>query len=563
MKTAKHGHHIGAAALFAASMFGANTVLASVEINASPTKKMNCTGGICTPTAKNAVLNTTDLANMLATGDVKVVTGNGAVTITVSGPFTWTSTHRLTLDAYYNVSFRAPVEVAGTGAVTIVTNDGGTGGDLLFFPGGTLDFWDTNSSLTINGNGYALVGDVKTLASDIAATPSGNFALARNYDASPDGAYANSPIAASFSGAFDGLGHAIAKLKLALAQKKPVADAGLFSNIAAGGAVRDLLLQDFIYGVKIRAHSNRIGLLAGDNAGTIANVAVTGGTINFPDPTSNTACSGGIAGLNSGTIVKVSVQTTKILACNAGGISSENDGTIVSSYADATIVTDPGKSAGGIAATNVGTISLSSSSGKVKVENGFSGDYSGGFGGGIAGGNYGTIERSFTTASVYGGSAYAGETRQNYPYAGGLAAINAGTIHDSYAMSDTALTDRHNLFAAVGGLIGVTFSGSQTVSSYSTGHVRCKGCSSTDNAGGLLGIDSGMTVATSYWDLSTSGITNPANGAGSPPNDPGITGLSDAQLKSGLPAGFDPSIWAQSPSINSGYPYLIANPPPG
>jgi len=45
-------------------------------------------------------------------------------------------------------------------------------------------------------------------------------------------------------------------------------------------------------------------------------------------------------------------------------------------------------------------------------------------------------------------------------------------------------------------------------------------------------------------------------------DDPGITGLTDAQLKSGLPTGFDPSVWAQSPSINNGYPYLIANPPP-
>ena len=42
---------------------------------------MRCTGGVCTPTTANAVLNTTDLANMLATSDVNVVTSNGAVTI--------------------------------------------------------------------------------------------------------------------------------------------------------------------------------------------------------------------------------------------------------------------------------------------------------------------------------------------------------------------------------------------------------------------------------------------------------------------------------------------------
>jgi hypothetical protein len=34
-------------------------------------------------------------------------------------------------------------------------------------------------------------------------------------------------------------------------------------------------------------------------------------------------------------------------------------------------------------------------------------------------------------------------------------------------------------------------------------------------------------------------------------------------MKSGLPDGFDPAIWASDPNINGGYPYLIANPPPG
>lgn len=52
-----------------------------------------------------------------------------------------------------------------------------------------------------------------------------------------------------------------------------------------------------------------------------------------------------------------------------------------------------------------------------------------------------------------------------------------------------------------------------------------------------------------------------ARGAGDAPNDPGITGIGDAQLKSGLPDGFDPAVWAESASTNGGYPYLRANPP--
>ena len=61
-----------------------------------------------------------------------------------------------------------------------------------------------------------------------------------------------------------------------------------------------------------------------------------------------------------------------------------------------------------------------------------------------------------------------------------------------------------------------------------------------------------------YWDTDTSG-TDQGTGRG---NKNGITGLNSAELQSGLPNGFDPTIWAQNPKINNGFPYLIANPPP-
>jgi hypothetical protein len=82
-------------------------------------------------------------------------------------------------------------------------------------------------------------------------------------------------------------------------------------------------------------------------------------------------------------------------------------------------------------------------------------------------------------------------------------------------------------------------------------------------AGGLLGKDRAKAgkISNTYWDFDTSGINDPSRGAGDPENDPGITGLSDAQLKSGLPEGFDPKSWGQSVSTNNGYPYLLDNPP--
>jgi hypothetical protein len=33
-------------------------------------------------------------------------------------------------------------------------------------------------------------------------------------------------------------------------------------------------------------------------------------------------------------------------------------------------------------------------------------------------------------------------------------------------------------------------------------------------------------------------------------------------LSSGLPPGFDKKLWKENDGINSGFPYLIANPPP-
>ena len=61
--------------------------------------------------------------------------------------------------------------------------------------------------------------------------------------------------------------------------------------------------------------------------------------------------------------------------------------------------------------------------------------------------------------------------------------------------------------------------------------------------------------------MDTTRVTNPAEGVCNVPNYPGITGLSDAQMKAALPAGFSPSVWGLNPSINNGYPYLLANPP--
>jgi hypothetical protein len=95
-------------------------------------------------------------------------------------------------DAYHSIAFNKSLSVAGSGALTLTTNDGGTDGEYAFFGKAHATFFDLNSSLVVNGTSYTLVSNIATLASDIANDPSGHYALANDYDASQDGTYSAS-----------------------------------------------------------------------------------------------------------------------------------------------------------------------------------------------------------------------------------------------------------------------------------------------------------------------------------------------------------------------------------
>jgi hypothetical protein len=340
---------------------------ASVEITAGATKNMTCSAGVCSPTAKKAVLNATDLANMLADGDVKITTGAGAVTITVAAPFSWTSTSRLTFDAIYNVTFRAPVTVAGKGAVTITYNDGGTGGDLIFFTGAKLDFLDTASSLIINDKSYILVSDLRQLEAGIKHNHAGKFALNEDYDASADGTYAASPIQAPLQGIFEGLGHSIENLSIVTPSAGGVAYVGLFAELGRG-TIRNVGLTNFSIdvhsdsGTRFSGYLGALVALNGQRKGTgsIRN-AYAGGTI------STNAIGGYVGGL---------------LGIN--GSAAGTVGSVVNSHCDCKIVFAEGSGSytGGLVGYNVGLISNSSANVDI------AGDVPAG---GLVGANYGHV----------------------------------------------------------------------------------------------------------------------------------------------------------------------------
>ena len=505
------------------SWMAAGSAHATLVVSGKATKHVSCSAGVCTATAISAVMNVSDLTTMLASSDVTLVSGSTAKDIEVKAAFSWTSAHRLTLDSYQAIAVDKPVTVAGTGALTLKANDGGTGGNFLTQSPGRIAFWDTSSSLIINGINYVLVADIATLANDVASDYRGHYALADNYDAAADGVYANSPVLERLNGTFEGLGNRISHLSVVLPQPGRQ-NIGLFSEIY-GGTVENLTMTNST--VENLGRNHRTGILVAYNLGTVRNVHV-GGKIVVRDISKV----GGLVGFNLGTIV-LSSSAGVVDAGNgsvAGGLVGESEGQILVSHSTTKVSisarnfsTTTGRGAGGLVGLDGGTISESWASGDVS----------------ISGGDAGQV----TEAGGLIGASLSGAT---------------ATVSNSYSTGTATVS-----MGGVGGFIGGGFFGSNAtiglVDCYSVG-VPSGTPSST--VGGFIGeADMSEPISNVYWDLDTSGVSDPSQGAGNISNFPGISGLTDAQLKSGLPAGFDPGIWGQNPSINNGYPYLIANPP--
>jgi hypothetical protein len=476
LRVAKNIGHLAAASALVA-IGAASPTRAAVVISSGATKNIACASGVCTPTAKFAVLNVGQLESLLASGKVKVTTGGArASDITVTAALSWASSNRLALTAYRSITINRAVAVNGTGALLLVTNNGGTGGTLSFGRTGQISFLSTANNLTINGVAYTLVADTTTLASDIASNPGGDFALASDYNATGNPSF----VITTFTGSFEGLGNAISNLSLVASND----NFGLFAQLGSGGAITDVRLTTSA----ISGGYQAIGALVGWNEGYLSGDSASGTLVETD------ASGGGLVGTNQGTIVDCS-STIKLSADDKRG-SAELGGLVG--------INDPG----------------------------------------------GTIDSSYASGHV---------TSKGQDADGGLVGLNEGSISNSYS------TGSATGIAYVGGLVGGNqFNASTdqgTISnSYSTGAVEG---ASGSTVGGFMGRDAETGGATnSYWDTTTSGITNPAQGAGNVNNDPGITGLTTAQLQAGLPSGFDPTIWGESPSINDGLPYLLALPPP-
>jgi hypothetical protein len=242
----------------------------------------------------------------------------------------------------------------------------------------------------------------------------------------------------------------------------------------------------------------------------------------------------------------------------AGALAAANQGEIVNCFAGGTVTangTGQQASIGGLVGISSGAIAISGADVAVSSQNP---DVVGGLAGLVtspSGGNA-AISQSYAMGSV--------SAPADNGHVGGLIGENDGAlVMSSYARG--AVTGGAGANSFIGGLIGLeapnSFDEQDPVfnTSYSTGAV---GGGASAVIGGILGADfDNIANADNYWDLDTSGISSRSHGAGMPPNDRGLMGLTTSAFLSALPTGFDAMIWGQNKKINDGYPYLLANPP--
>ncbi len=466
--------------LTAALLLSSALARADVEIANRPTSNMSCDSGVCTATARKAVLNVGDLATMLASGDVAVKTGLVAKDIDVDQPLTWSSTARLTLDAQASVTVKKQITVAGQGALTIVTNDTGqphakskTGEFIILPEHGSVQFWDLSSSLIVDGNTYTLVGDIKTLAADIAANPSGFYALAKPYDASVDGTYASTPINLEFTGLFDGLGNEISSISVI--SEREADTVSFFTWIATGGIVRDI---GIVNGTFSGRKSNGVAMTASLNFGLVERCWASG---------------------------RVSFQTT----VGASGLVSENEGTIMNSFSDVRVVGTAARRLGGLVDYNDSRATTASSFAvhSVALRDGPLTSF-----GGLVGENLGAVENSYTRNRLAAGK------KNSDVNLGGLVGKNdpGGTIQTSYAAGPIGGN------ASTGGVVG--FDGAKSGSITASYWDLDMGISNPSQGAGNIPNDSGIT-----------GLTTQQFQSGLPQGfDPKIWGL-DPKINGGFP----------------------------
>jgi filamentous hemagglutinin family protein len=448
--------------------------------------------GPCQPSTITAAQIEAQLANQ----NVVIATnlnlaGNGDITFDPNAQVSWNNSNSLTLSAYHNIIFSENSKVTNTGAGDLVlrADSTGTGSGTVMFLGtgipGRVDYSQSSGTVSIYYNpdqpqvgtkyqnphpsnflcstsfcggvfvnpsqpsqltAYMLVNNASDLQL-VSTNLGGTYALGKSFSAAPADGFTGFTPGTIFTGLFDGNGglgtnYTISNLTLASANS-PVA---LFPFIENGATVRNLNLAN----VNITATGSLmfVGVVAGENRGTISNVHVLSGTVNGGSQSGVGA--GGLVAQNKGLIedsssaANVSVgNANAAIAFNvAGGLVGINLGSITNSSASGNVSGGTAGIIGGLVGENglfnsgSGSITSSSATGNI-FSTGINASL-----GGLAGFNApgSTITASFATGSVTstasvvqnGPNCAANNSCQNVS-AGGLVGQNFGSIADSSA----------------------------------------------------------------------------------------------------------------------------------
>jgi hypothetical protein len=192
-----------------------------------------------------------------------------------------------------------------------------------------------------------------------------------------------------------------------------------------------------------------------------------------------------------------------------GGLVGYHAGRIAASFCSGAVAGD--SLVGGLVGENDGGIETSHATGAIEVTSVYAG--------GLAGRNHGKIAQSYSTGAVHGGAHVGGLAGCNHDgdilasystavpdgtgsYVGGLVGYNSGRIAASHS-GGAARGPAH-----VGGFVGCNEGSVAT--SYSTGTAD-----GGDPAGGFAGRNSAVgSIASSFWDIETSGWTTSSGGTG-------------------------------------------------
>jgi hypothetical protein len=314
----------------------------------------------------------------------------------------------------------------------------------------------------------------------------------------------------------------------ARANFKPIGDVvdGLFTGRfdGKGFAIRNL---------KITSSSNYVGLFGITDNAAITNVSLHNVKIVSNGPN---GVVGGLVGLldgNGGASVVRGVHISGSIKCSGncsvGGILGATSGTgLLSLSSSSAKVVSSGNAGGAVGGFSFGhqTINRTYATGSVKCT------VSNCIVGGLVGrAGHGTISLSYATGPVTGGGDADSRT-------GGLIGLTESgtTVARSFAASPVVAGT--NGFAA--GLIAQHNSGGDIDQTYSIGPVSSSGAIV---AGLIANVGLMPSITNSYWDTETSGQAASAAG----------TGLTTAQLRAQLPAGFG-APWAITKTRS--YPFI-------